>query len=140
MRASATNIGRGFGEIRALPDIEPTPAKPSPGEAQLPAIPPTPPPEAPEHPEEWADTPCIKDQAVRSPASIRYTGIITELFDLSDKTQLARYNELTSKASMKNPGIIVHKDLVERSKGKDVWHVFFQYRKVQYKKLTPQPN
>jgi len=135
MGASATNIGQGYGEKRELPPIDPTPAVPSPAEAQ---IPPTPPPESQEHPDDWSDTPVIEGQAAKYPTSVRYTGIITELFDLSDKTQLARYNELNAKSTMKSPGIIVTKDLVERSRGKDVWHVFFQYRKVQYRKITPR--
>ena len=134
MAVSATNIGVGFGERRALPPIEPTPPVPSPAASQ---IPPTPPPEAPDNPEDWSDTPVIEDQAARAPKSIRYTGVITELFDLSDKSHLARYNELNSRATLKSPGIMVHKDLVERSKGKDVWHVFFQYRRIQYKKIAP---
>lgn len=134
MGASATNIGVGFGDRRELPPIEPTPAPPSPAAAQ---IPPTPAPEAPDNPEDWSDTPVIEEQAARYPKSIRYTGIITDLFDLSDKAQLARYNELNAKATLRSPGIMVHKDLVERSKGKDVWHVFFQYRRIQYKKIAP---
>jgi hypothetical protein len=134
MAASATNIGVGFGEKRELPPIEPTPPPPSPAASQIPA---TPTPEAPDNPADWSDLPVIEDQAQRFPKSVRYTGIITELFDLSNKVHLARYNELNSLATIKAPGIMVHKDLVERSKGKDVWHVFFQYRRIQYKKIAP---
>jgi hypothetical protein len=134
-RVTATNIGVGFGEPKELPPIEAVPPSPS---AVAEQIPPVPPPMVKEDPEAWGETPCIEGQSVRYPKSVRITGVITKIFDLSVVDQLTEYNALNAKATVKTPGVIVHKELIERSKGTDVWHVLFQYRLVQYKKLTPQ--
>ncbi len=134
MRATATQLGVGFGPTRALPEIDPVPPESVVNE-QIPAVPP---PVVKEDPEEWQDIPCIDGQATKYPDSVRATGVITKIFDLSVPAQLEEYNALNAKATPKTPSLIVHKEVIERSKGNDVWHVLFQYRQIKYKKITPQ--
>lgn len=87
---------------------------------------------------EWHDTPSIDGQAVKHPGTVRGTGIVTEVFNLGEPHDLNRYNELQGKATPKNPTIVIVRDQPQFSEKTANWIVFFQYRKIQFRKLVPE--
>jgi hypothetical protein len=138
MMPKATKIGRAFDTQReARPIAPPVDAESDTPTTNLENIQPAPVKKEDFGPE-WQDTPSIDGQATKHPTTVRGTGVITEVFDLSDAAQLARYNALNAQATTKNPTIIVVKDQSQFAEKTGGWMVFFQYRKIQFRKLVPE--
>lgn len=133
----AVKIGRPFDTAKeAEPVVPPAEVQPK---APVTEVAPAPPGivDAPELGVVWQDTPSIEGQAHKHPTTVRATGIVTEVFDLSDPVALKNYNELQGRATPKNPSIIVVKDQTQFAEKTGAWTVLFQYRKIQFRKLVP---
>lgn len=83
------------------------------------------------------DTASVANQYAQYPRTVRISGVQTEVFDLSKPDQLAGYNALNAKSTVKDPSIAVIKDLPQFVEKTGSWTVFFQYRKFSFLKLTP---
>lgn len=131
MIATATRIGRPFGTAR---EEHVEPVVPAPAD-----VPPVPPSfaQAPEPEEDWSELPSIEGQAQKHPGTVKASGIQTEVFDLSKPEQLNKYNALQATSTIKNPTLVVVKDMPQFSEKTGNWLVFFQYRKLMFRKLAP---
>lgn len=92
---------------------------------------------------QWSDVPSVKNQRERHPGTVKLTGIITEIFDLSDKVQFEKYNELQSKGGrfgdIKST-LIVKTDRIDRNPITGKFDAVFQYAKFQFLKVIPDPK
>lgn len=83
---------------------------------------------------QWLDKPSMPDQAARFPTTVRAGHSVTEVFDLSNKDELAGYNELQRKAESED-GPLIEIIINERQFDSGRFYALVTYRKLTYQKL-----
>lgn len=118
----------------------PSPVLPA---VEIPPVPILPVPTEAEDQATWSNIPSVKDQRARHPQTVRLTGLITEIFDLSDPAQFKKYNELQSAGGRHGDlksTLIVKTDRIERNPITGKFDCVFQYAKYQFLKVIPDPK
>lgn len=83
---------------------------------------------------QWLERPSMPDQAARFPTTVRAGHSVTEVFDLSNKEELAGYNELQRKAESED-GPLIEIIINERQFDSGRFYALVTYRKLTYQKL-----
>lgn len=88
--------------------------------------------------EVWTDTPTVYDQATKYPGTVKTSYPHTEVYNLGNKEDLARYNARIEKSFGDAPTVRIASSQIARSA--TAWEALLVYQTLKYKQIVPDKN